>query len=302
MFETILLSFVIMLASLSGVIFIWKRFGEVIEKNLSYLVSFSAGVFLFVTYLLAQETIHHSESQSGGIGTGVFWIVLGIVLFFILFKLLPQFHHHHDEKEECDHPHSKIDARRILVSDGVHNIGDGILLATSMMASPAIGVMTAVSIFIHEFVQEVSEFFVLRQAGFRIRKALWVNFLVSATILIGAIGSYFLLETFEILEIPLLGIAAGSFLVVVLNDLIPHSIRNSHNKTHYFKHITWFIIGLVLMGLAGNIVSHSHDAGEHGHEHETEHHEELHHDDDHEYEKEHDHEDDHHEEDEDHDH
>lgn len=270
-----------MLASLSGVIFIWKNLGKFIEKNLSFLVSFSAGVFLFITYLLSIETVHYSKS----ISEAIIWIIAGAIFFFILFKILPNFHHHHDEQQENE-KHNKIDARRILISDGVHNIGDGILLTTSVIASPAIGVATAISIFIHEFVQEVSEFFVLRQAGFKIKKALIWNFAVSSTILIGAIGSYFLLETFEILEVPLLGIAAGSFLVVVINDLIPHSIRHSKNKTQYLKHLIWFILGLILMAFANSFFSHEHDVA---HDHQKEHVYENH---DHEYtEQEHDHED-----------
>jgi zinc and cadmium transporter len=245
-------SFIIMLASLSGVLFVWKGLGHFIQKNLSFLVSFSAGVFLFVTYLLGKEVFHHAENK----GIGVLWIFIGVLIFYGLFKLLPNFHHHHDEGEEGEHAHSHIDARRILLSDGVHNIGDGILLATAFATAPGVGLLTTLSIFIHEFVQEVSEFFVLREAGFQTKKALIYNFLVSATILIGAIGSFLIFDLFEAIEIPLLGIATGSFLVVVINDLIPHSIRHSQNRTQYLKHTTWFIGGLILMGLVGSILGH----------------------------------------------
>lgn len=261
-----------MLASLSGVFFIWKKLGKFIEKNLSFLVSFSSGVFLFVTYLLSTEAIH----QSHNVPYALLWIFIGAILFFALFKILPQFHHHHDEKEECGHPHSDIDARKIMISDGVHNIGDGILLTVSFAAGPIIGIFTTISIFVHEFVQEISEFFVLRQAGFKTKKALLYNFIISATILIGAIGSYFLFEFFKVLEVPLLGISAGSFLVVVINDLIPHSIRNSKNKTHYLKHFVWFLLGLGLMFVASSFAIHSHETEGHG-VHHKENHQELNH-------------------------
>jgi zinc transporter ZupT len=55
---------------------------------------------------------------------------------------------------------------------------------------------------------------VLRQAGFATRKALVINFITSSTILIGAIGGYFLLEKFEAIEPALLGITAGAFLIL----------------------------------------------------------------------------------------
>lgn len=272
MFEIILFSFLIMLASLSGVLFVWKTLGNFINKNLRYLVSFSAGVFLFITYLLIVEMFHLSND----IYLSLIWVFTGVLLIAIIFKLLPSFHHHHDEKEE-GHSHNKLDARKILISDGIHNIGDGILLTTSTIVSPMIGLVTAISIFIHEFVQEVSEFFVLRQAGYSIKKALKLNFLVSGTILIGAIGSYFLFETFEILEIPLLGIAAGSFIVVVINDLIPHSIRNSKNKTNLNFHLLAFILGILIMIFINSFLDHTHEHNNnYPDEHQNEHTEYIH--------------------------
>jgi len=99
---------------------------------------------------------------------------------------------------------------------------------------------------IHEMLQEISEFFVLREAGLSTRSALIWNFATSSTILIGSIGAYFLLEQFEVLHIPLLGLSAGAYLVVVFNDLIPHAVEGS-DRAHVWKHISFFIIGAALM-------------------------------------------------------
>ena len=283
----ILYSFLIMLASLAGVLFIWKGAGKAIEKNLSLLVSFSAGVFLVVVFQLGQETLHHADS----LGQGWIWILAGVILITFIFRFLPDFHHHHDD-EHHNHTHGRIDARRIVISDAIHNVGDGILIAATFSISVPLGIATAISIFVHEFVQEVSEFFVLRQAGLSVNRALTVNFLASATILIGAIGGYFILDSFAALEVPLLGIAAGSFLVVVLHDLIPDSVRHSRETKSYFKYIATFVIGIVLMFSVNNWLGHAHEAGhdhDHAgeihddhddHEHDEDHEEEEHHDDD----------------------
>jgi zinc and cadmium transporter len=261
-----------MLASLAGVLFIWKGVGTFIEKNLSLLVSFSAGVFLVVVFQLGQETLHHAQSA----GQGWIWILAGVLLITFIFRFLPDFHHHHDEQH--DHTHSRIDARRIVISDAIHNLGDGILIAATFSISIPLGIATAISIFVHEFVQEVSEFFVLRQAGLSVNRALTVNFLASATILIGAVGGYFVLDSFSALEVPLLGIAAGSFLVVVLHDLIPDSVRHSHETKSYFKYIATFIIGIVLMFGINNWLGHAHEVE---HEHDHDHVGEVHDDHDH---------------------
>ncbi|MEX1013553.1 MAG: ZIP family metal transporter [Candidatus Paceibacterota bacterium] len=280
MLQILLFSVLVMIASLSGVFVVWKKVGKVIERNLRFLVSLSAGVFLVIAFQLSRETIEHASN----LNIGLLWILAGTFLIFLLFKFLPGFHHHHDEKDE-NKKHSKIDARRILLSDGIHNIGDGFLLTVSFMVNPAFGMLTTISIFIHEFVQEISEFFVLRQAGYSIKKSLLINFAVSSTLLIGSIGGYFLLDLFEILEVPLLGIAAGSFLVVVFLDLIPHSIRESETKTHYLKHIGWFLIGALLMIAVNNLTVHSHEVGvhedDHGHSHEAEMIDDHHEDEDH---------------------
>lgn len=272
MIEILTASLLIMLASLSGVLFIWKGVGKIISRNLHYLVSLSAGVYLMVSSHLGQEVLHQTASMT----TGILWILLGGASFWAIFKLLPGFHHHHDEEKE-DKPHSKLDARRIITGDAIHNIADGVLLATSFSVSPTLGIITTVNVFVHEFVQETSEFFVLKQAGYSTTKALLVNLTVSSTILIGAVGSSLLLEVFAGLEIPLMGIAAGAFLVVVFQDLIPHSIRQARVEANHLKHSAWFIVGLILMLCVSVISTHGHGEADHSdHEENTHIHYEKH--------------------------
>ncbi len=237
----ILASLTVMLVSLVGVLFVWKRAGTLVERNLSILVSFSAGVFLVISYKLAIEAAEHSS-----VGVGLLFVLVGSLLVLVFFKLLPAFHHHHEEGVE-ERAHSKLDAKAILFGDALHNMGDGVLLAAAFATSSFLGIVATVNILIHELVQEVSEFFVLRQAGYSAKKALTVNFFISATVLVGALGGFFFLDKFEGFEAPILGIASGSFLVVVFHDLIPHSVRISKRRKTYIKNLTYFAIGISLM-------------------------------------------------------
>jgi zinc and cadmium transporter len=248
MIEILTAALVIMAASLIGVVSVWHRAGELIERKLDFLTSFSAGVFLIVAYHLAEETVEHAAT----LGEGLAWILGGALVTWLLFKLLPALHAHKGHSHEGH----TIDPRRLLISDGLHNIGDGIVLASSFVASTMLGVAAALSIFVHEVVQEISEFFVLREAGLNTRQALTLNLAVSSTILIGALGAYFLLDLFELIEAPLLGLSAGAFLVVVLGDLIPHSLRAGHERTHVVAHLIWFIGGLLLMFLVSSLGAH----------------------------------------------
>ncbi len=254
MFPLIIASIIIMFASLSGIALASKVFAKCMKKNLHFLVSFSAGVFLVVTYGLATEALEHNTLQ-----TGLLWILIGCVATWLLMKIIPESHHHHEEGS--DHTHSSIDARKMVLADTVHNLGDGILLAGAFTVSVSFGIITAVGVLIHEILEEISEFFVMKEAGWSTKKALVINFFTSGSILIGSIGAYFLFEKMEKAEPILLALAAGVFLVVVLQDLIPHSIRTSSKEKHIClkKHIIWFLFGIILMSGVNTFLSHKHD-------------------------------------------
>ena len=182
MFEITLSAFLIMLASLSGIIFLWTVARNILEKHIHIFSSFSAGVFLVVALNLADEALNHSGHSIEGLT----WIVVGILLLLVMFKLLPLFHHHHSSDQDHHH-HNLEDAHKILFSDAIHNLGDGILLAASFSINNELGFITVFAIFIHEFILEISEFFVLKEAGYSTRKALSLNFLISGTILIATL-------------------------------------------------------------------------------------------------------------------
>jgi zinc and cadmium transporter len=269
MIQLFLASILVMLASLIGVVFVWRHLGQMIEKNLHFLTSLAAGVFLMVAFQLAVEALEHTVEPM----FGWLWIGLGILIWWLFFNFLPDFHHHCQPEAEKKSLVG-IDARRVLTGDAVHNIGDGILLASAFMINPTLGWVTTISVFIHELVQETSEFFVLRQAGFSIKKTLILNFIISGSILIGAFGSFFLFHNFLVFEMPILGLAAGAFLVVALFDLIPHSARSVTDRSDYLKHLGWFLVGVIMMLGVNVVFVHSHDHGdESGHsDHQVENH------------------------------
>lgn len=250
LFQVLLASFLVMLVSLSGKLITWGGMGPLIERNLHFFVSFAAGVLLVIASSLSAEIVEHAGTLLGGVP----WIALGAVVVLIAFQYIPQFHHHHDMGE---HPHSQIDANRMLVSDGIHNIGDGIVIVVSFVASPLLGIASTVSIMVHEMLQEISEFFVYREAGLSVRLALVLNFISSSMILVGTLGGYFLIERFEALEVPLLGLSVGSYIVVVFHDLIPHSISKTDGRAHLAKHAAFFAIGLILMATLVAFLPHS---------------------------------------------
>ena len=268
--ELLGLSLLIMIASLSGVLFFWKQANEFLEENLCHFVSLSAGVSLVIVYALTQESI-----ELIGFTSAITWVAVGALSIWALFSALPAIYKRRKKMKKTES--AGLDARKIIASDWLHNIGDGIVLAAAFAVSTPLALVTAASIFVHEIVQEISEFFVLKEAGYSTPKALGVNFIVSSSILIGAVGGFFLLEQFETLEAPLLGFAAGAFLLVVFHDLIPYAVRTSKTQNSHLKHILWFVLGIVVMSAITFATPHSHEhAGQDTHAHDEHAHEEEH--------------------------
>lgn len=246
----------IMLASLSGLIFIIKNLGDWLQNNSKFIIAFSAGIFAVVTYDLLLESFEFSPGKAWT----VFSVLIGFFIFQFIEKIFPEIHHHEEDDEHC--LHSK---RKVIWGDALHNLGDGILLALAFAVDLKVGLVAALGIFIHEFIQELSEFSILKLSGLSTKRALFINFLVSVTIIPGVfLGMY--IGGIQSYVGVLFGLAAGSFLHLVFADLVPHSIANSKKDKKYFTYLFLIIAGIFTI-LAINQIG-----GGHGHGGETEDH------------------------------
>lgn len=258
-FEILGASLIIMSVSLIGILFVSKVAQEFLEKRLASLVSFSAGVFLITSGGLALEVFHLADSSL----IGILLIASGYIMAWGMHKMLPETHHHHDP--HCHRSHQG--AKKLIVGDSIHNVADGIILVTAFSVSSTLGVAVTISIIIHEALQEISEFFILRQAGYSIKKALTVNFISSSTILIGVGLGYFAITSAN-LEMSLLGISAGFFLHVVIHDLLPKRSQHENNLKFSYQ-LLLVIVGATIMSLLANLLpepmEHGDTSLDHGH-------------------------------------
>jgi zinc and cadmium transporter len=239
----------VMVASMAGVLFTSRYVSLWINARLTYLATFSAGVLSVLVFHLVEESLHGADTLL----IAALPIVCGFLALEILHRLIPGDHHHH---ESTDHTHSDVDGRRVLLSDSVHNITDGFLIVSSFIADWRIGIGATIGILVHEVVQEVSEFFVLRHAGYSSARALVLNFLSSSTILIGVGLALFFARAEHLLSV-LTGLAAGGFLSVVTRDLVPSAIRAARDGGTWMKHITAFIVGCAVMTTISLLAPHA---------------------------------------------
>lgn len=168
-------------------------------------------------------------------------VIVGIISFFILEKFL-HWHHHGEDKEEIGiHPVGKL----VLLSDGIHNFLDGIIIGASFIISVPVGIATTLAVILHEIPQEIGDFAVLLHSGYTKRRALWLNFLSALTAILGAIVFFVLGEVTEISSTYFIPIAAGGFIYIAVADLIPEL-----HKTKEIKHSIFQIMAVTLGVLA----------------------------------------------------
>lgn len=241
----------IALLSLIGALFFGKELNT--AKLHRIILPGAVGVFLGVVFFeLIPETLHESETG------GVIAILVGFLGFYLLSHLLQTYHHHHadghDEHDECE----KGGARKLLIGDTVHNLADGVVIGTSFMINPALGLLTTAGIALHEIPQEIAEYGVLRASGYSSRRALFLNFMSAVSVILGVLLTYALGEILHEYIFVLTGIAAGNLLYIATADLIPE-LRHSH-KEHF---TTMFVSTLIGVTLIGALITLSHEYGTH---------------------------------------
>lgn len=195
------------------------------------LVSYAIGALLGAAFLdILPEAFSGSASPQSMAAT----ILAGILLFFVLEKLVLWRHCHVEECEahapehEHDHGHSHThhhdhgrSGLMITIGDTFHNFVDGILIAAAFLADFNLGVVTALAIITHEIPQEVGDFLILLHSGYSRKQAITLNLLSSVATLVGGVLAYYALGMMQDWVPYVLGLAASSMIYVAVADLIP---------------------------------------------------------------------------------
>lgn len=190
--------------------------------SVSVLISYAIGALLGAVFL---EILPHALEHAGDTHRMAATILVGILIFFVLEKLVLWRHCHHDHCEAHDaHPPAHDHGRSgllILVGDTFHNFVDGILIAAAFLENTQLGMVTALAIIAHEIPQEVGDYLILLHSGYSRLRALVFNLLSSLATVVGAMLAYFALSALQEWIPYLLGLAAASMIYVAVADLIP---------------------------------------------------------------------------------
>lgn len=253
----------IMLASLAGGILSVLLATLALKARVEWIpsmVSFAIGALLGAAFL---EVLPHAIEHGAGFQNVFATVLGGILLFFVLEKLVIWRHCH---TETCEvhgtgvdehahgHSHSHDHGRTglmITVGDTFHNFVDGIIIAAAFMVDIKLGVVTAIAIIAHEIPQEMGDFIILLHSGYSRAKALAINLLSSLATLVGAALSYFALAEMRELMPYMLALAASSMIYVAVADLIPGLHKHPELK-HTGQQIVLILLGIGVVTLAAH--------------------------------------------------
>lgn len=203
------------------------------------LVSYATGTLLAAAFLGMIPAGLKLEEPTAITGT----VLAGIVLFFILEKLVLWRHCH---ESDCPTEHGRA-APLILVGDAFHNFVDGVVITAGFLTSIPLGIAASLAVVVHELPQEVGDFAILLDSGYSRSKAIVLNTLSASTTLPGAVLAWFWLAEMRGAVPFILALSASSFIYIAAADLIP----SLHRKTSASASIRQ--LALMLTGI-GTIV------------------------------------------------
>ena len=190
-------------------------FSEEGLKRITFvLISLAVGALFgdAILHILPEVFRHDTHSFKSSL-----WVLAGMFASFVFEKFLRWKDHHELEQT----PGIKPAGRIILVSDGLHNLVDGILIGASYLANRDVGLATTLAVALHELPHEIGDFGVLIDSGYSKGKALLFNFFCACIAIVGVIvafGFHSSSDNFPWIALPL---TAGSFLYVAGSNLTP---------------------------------------------------------------------------------
>lgn len=236
---------------LGGILLLWNE--DLCWVLGERLVAFAAGVLLAVSFfdLLPESLEMGKELMSFETKTLLGVTLLGIIFFFFTERFVVWFHGHHHREGE------KISSTPLLITlgDSLHNFVDGVTIAGAFLASLPTGIITALSVALHEIPQEIGDFSILLAKGLNRRAVFRLNFFSAFTAVLGATLSFYFLSSLGQYLPLVLAFAAGNFIYIAAADLIPEIHTHEKGVKDALLQALVFFSGVLVIYLVTSIIS-----------------------------------------------
>lgn len=207
---------------LSGLLLLHPRASFLASR---YTIAFASGVVLAAAFF---ELLPESNIESNAV-----YLALGFFTFYIVEKIAML---HACGEEECEQHYIGGIAVAGMASD---NVVDGIGIAAGYFIDPALGLVTAIAVVVHEIPQAITSAAIMRSSGYGGRKMLLNLGIIGIMYPVGALLSVFVPERFYEAVI---AFVAGDFVYIGAGDLL----AEAHKKFN-IKVVASVLLGAVLV-------------------------------------------------------
>jgi len=234
-------------------------------KVLSYVLGFSAGVMIYVSFVEIFPASMEEFSRTFTEKKAIFFTILsffgGMLIIALIDKLIPSFENPHEVKKIEDmgnnpnpDKYKKLHRMGILtaLALAIHNFPEGIATFMAVLENPSVGVAIAVAIAIHNIPEGIAVSVPIYFATGSRKKAFFYSFLSGLSEPVGAIIAYLLLM--PVLKSENSGIAlgivlasvAGIMVFISLDELLPNA--EAYGEHHIS--IYGVVSGMIVMAMS----------------------------------------------------
>ncbi|KAF5298432.1 hypothetical protein FQR65_LT01210 [Abscondita terminalis] len=225
---------------------------------LKILLAFASGGLLGDAFLhliphanMAIESEHgHSHSHSHGdgehlhdmsVGLGVLFGILAFLVIEKFVRIVKGGHGHShtsppinkeekhlkkSEKHAKEAPEIKVAGYLNLAADFSHNFTDGLAIGASYIAGQSVGIVTTITILLHEVPHEIGDFAILVQSGVSRKNAMLLQLSTAIGALAGTALSLFAQDSYGMFAAHwVLPFTAGGFIYIALVSVIPELLE-----------------------------------------------------------------------------
>merc|ERR1719153_300573 len=155
------------------------------------------------------------------------------------------------ESPEADEKEIKVAGFLNLAADFAHNFTDGLAIGASFLAGQSIGIITTLTILLHEVPHEIGDFAILVQSGASKERAMMLQLVTALGAMMGTVFGLLLGGTFGAVSI-ILPFTAGGFIYIATVGVIPEILANEKaTVSQNINEILAMLTGIALMVVIG---------------------------------------------------
>ncbi|XP_061427650.1 LOW QUALITY PROTEIN: zinc transporter Slc39a7-like [Lethenteron reissneri] len=154
-----------------------------------------------------------------------------------------------EKREEEPKRELQVSGYLNLAADVTHNFTDGLAIGASFLVGPNVGVVTTLTILLHEIPHEIGDFAILLQSGCTKRQAMWLQLLTAVGALAGTACSLLAEGAGEAASAWVLPFTAGGFIYIATVSILPELLGRAAPLAQSARQLVAMLTGVAMMVL-----------------------------------------------------